>query len=74
METGLPGLTWDDFKQRPDASSLNAALTSSSIKFNFRYGGNNLEFHIQCAFDKSSSWGRKSKQIISFPTSRGILI
>jgi hypothetical protein len=59
-------LTWDDFKQRPDANSSNAALTSSSIKFNFRYAGNKLEFHIQCSFDENSSWGRvKTAYILS---------
>ncbi|MBS1933324.1 MAG: DUF922 domain-containing protein [Bacteroidetes bacterium] len=59
-------LTWDDFKRRPDPNSPNAALTGSSIKFNFHYSDNNLQYHIQCLFDKSSSWGRvKTDYILS---------
>jgi len=59
-------LTWDDFKQKPDPGSTNAALTGSSIKFNFRYSDNNLEYHVQCLFDKNSSWGRvKTDYILS---------
>jgi hypothetical protein len=59
-------LTWDDFKQRPDPNSSNAALTASSIKFDFHYSDNTLEFHEQCLFDKNSSWGRvKTDYILS---------
>ena len=31
-------LTWSDFKSRPDNNSVNAALTSSKIIFNYGYG------------------------------------
>jgi hypothetical protein len=60
-------LTWDDFKQRPDASSPNAALTSSIIKYDFGYNNvDGLKFHIHCQFDKERSWGRtKTDYILS---------
>lgn len=52
-------LTWDDFRQRPDPASPNAALTSSLIKYDYSYStGGGLAFHIYCQFDRNKSWGR----------------
>ncbi|HLX91172.1 MAG TPA: DUF922 domain-containing protein [Puia sp.] len=60
-------LTWTDFKQRPDPSSPNAALTSSIIKYDFGYNDvDGLSFHIHCEFDPEASWGRtKTDYILS---------
>jgi len=60
-------LTWDDFKQKPDAASPNAALTSSIIKYDFGYNNvDGLKFHIYCQFDMEKSWGRaKTDYILS---------
>jgi regulator of sigma D len=58
-------LSWDDFKQRPDPSSPNAALTSSIIKYDFGYNNvDGLKFHIHCQFDKEKSWGRSKTDYI----------
>jgi hypothetical protein len=60
-------LTWDDFKEKPDAASPNAALTSSMIKYDFGYNNaDGLKFHIYCQFDMEKSWGRaKTDYILS---------
>jgi len=49
-------LTWDDFKSRPDPSSPNAALTSSTINVDFGFDQNGLKHSITCRFDKLKSW------------------
>jgi predicted secreted Zn-dependent protease len=51
-------LTWNDFRGKPDATSTNAALTSSSINVKFGYNKNGLTHSIKCRFNKSLSWGR----------------
>jgi hypothetical protein len=60
-------LTWPDFKSRPDNNSVNAALTSSKIIFNYGYGSDKgFTFTISCVFDKNSSWGKiKTDYILS---------
>jgi hypothetical protein len=60
-------LIWDDFRQRPDPSSPNAALTSSVIRYDFSYNSAaGLIFHIRCQFDKNTSWARvKTDYILS---------
>ncbi len=60
-------LTWSDFKESPDASSPNAALTATNIRFNFSYSSDKgFQFHITCQFDKNKSWGRvKTDYILS---------
>lgn len=49
-------LNWDDFKASPDAASSNAALTSSSINVEFGYDDEELQYTINCRFDKTRSW------------------
>jgi Bacterial protein of unknown function (DUF922) len=51
-------LDWNDFKAKPDRNSPNAALTSTTIKFDFTYNDQGLTLHIHCAFDRNLSWGR----------------
>lgn len=49
-------LNWEDFKAAPDAASSNAALTSSSINVEFGYDDEELQYTINCRFDKTKSW------------------
>jgi len=60
-------LTWLDFKSQPDRNATNAALTSSKIVFNYSYGDEKgFTYHINCVFDKTSSWGKvKTDYILS---------
>jgi len=60
-------LTWNDFKANPDRNSPNAALTGTSIKFDFSYNASKgFQYHISCQFDKNKSWGRiKTDYILS---------
>jgi predicted secreted Zn-dependent protease len=51
-------LAWPDFKQRPDPGSPNAALTSTTIKFDYSYSEGKLKTQIRCQFDMNRSWGR----------------
>jgi len=51
-------LSWEDFKAAPDPSSTNAALTSSSINVEFGYDDEELQYTINCRFDKTKSWVR----------------
>lgn len=51
-------LTWDDFKGKPDPSTGNAALTSTSINIDYSYNKRELRYAIRCQFDPSKSWGR----------------
>ena len=57
-------LTWSDFKSKPDPSSANAALTSSTINVEFGYNKNGLKHSITCRFDKSKSWVRVKNDYI----------
>jgi hypothetical protein len=58
-------LTWSDFKASPDPSSPNAALTGTSIKFDFSYSSaKGFQYHISCQFDKTKSWGRVKNEYI----------
>jgi Bacterial protein of unknown function (DUF922) len=60
-------LTWSDFKSRADDNSVNAALTSSKIVFNYGYGSEKgFNYTISCVFDKTSSWVKvKTDYILS---------
>ena len=51
-------LSWSDFTGQPDASSPNAALTSSSINVEFGYDRTTLTYSIKCRFNKMRSWGK----------------
>ncbi|HYE54212.1 MAG TPA: DUF922 domain-containing protein [Chitinophagaceae bacterium] len=51
-------LTWDDFRGRPDPSTGNAALTSTSINIDYSYNQRELKYSIRCQFDPTKSWGR----------------
>ena len=56
--TSTRKLTWIDFKGKPDPTSSNAALTSSSINVEFGYNRSGLIHSIKCRFNKSLSWVR----------------
>ncbi|HEY0680458.1 MAG TPA: DUF922 domain-containing protein [Chitinophagaceae bacterium] len=51
-------LTWEDFKGKPDPSTGNAALTSTSINIDYSYNKRELKYSIRCQFDPTKSWGR----------------
>jgi predicted secreted Zn-dependent protease len=51
-------LTWNDFKGKPDPTTGNAALTSTSINIDYSYNSKELKFSIRCQFDPTKSWGR----------------
>jgi hypothetical protein len=51
-------LSWSDFKASPDSNSDNAALTSSTISFQFSLSGTQFKYSIACTFDRNASWGR----------------
>ncbi len=57
-------LDWSDFKARPDGSSSNAALTSSTINVEFAYDKNGLKHTITCRFNKLKSWVRVKNNYI----------
>jgi predicted secreted Zn-dependent protease len=57
-------LTWSDFRAKPDPSSANAALTSSTINVEFGYDKNGFKHSITCRFDKSKSWVRVKNDYI----------
>ena len=51
-------LSWNDFKGRPDPTTGNAALTSTSINIDYSYNRSELKYDIRCQFDPTKSWGR----------------
>ena len=51
-------LTWNDFQGSVPANAPNAALTSSTIGFNYGYSETGFTYSITCSFDKKLSWGR----------------
>ncbi len=51
-------LTWSDFQGKPDPSTGNAALTSTSINIDYSYNQKELRYTIRCQFDPAKSWGR----------------
>lgn len=51
-------LTWSDFQGKPDPSTGNAALTSTSINIDYSYNTKELKYTIRCQFDPAKSWGR----------------
>jgi hypothetical protein len=57
-------LKWEDFKGDPDPTSSNAALTSSNIKVAFGYNHSQLQYSIQCRFDKNHSWAKMKNDYI----------
>lgn len=59
-------LTWNDFKAAPLESAPNAALTSTSILINYRYGDSSFSYHLQCVFYPEKSWTKvKSSRILA---------
>jgi Bacterial protein of unknown function (DUF922) len=57
-------LSWNDFRAEPDKSFVAAALTSTSIKIDFSYYNETLQYHIHCRFDKNKSWVRVKNDYI----------
>ncbi len=57
-------LTWSDFKGQPDGTSVNAALTSTSINIDYSYNNREFKYKIRCRFDPSKSWGRVKSDYI----------
>jgi predicted secreted Zn-dependent protease len=51
-------LTWEDFQGKPDPTTGNAALTSTSINIDYSYNKRELKYSIRCQFDPAKSWGR----------------
>ena len=57
-------LTWNDFQGQAETNSVNAALTSSSIKIDFGYNRSGFTYTIRCLFNKQRSWGRVKNEYI----------
>lgn len=57
-------LTWDDFKGTPDFDLPNAALTHSSITIDYGYDEKELEYGLQCRFNKVRSWVKLKSDIV----------
>ena len=51
-------LSWSDFQGKPDPTTGNAALTSTSINIDYSYNQKELKYTIRCQFDPAKSWGR----------------
>lgn len=49
-------LSWDDFQAVPNPTAPNAALTSTSIKFQYHYDKRSIQFQLQCIFHPGKSW------------------
>jgi hypothetical protein len=49
-------LSWQDFKAAPVTTAPHAALTSTSILINYRFGDKGLDYTIQCVFYPHKSW------------------
>ena len=63
--TSSKALTWNDFKGRPDNSSVAAAITASGFgyKADFKSLGNKSQLNIAvyCYFSKKNSWVKPGK-------------
>src|SRR3954464_14720897 len=57
-------LTWSDFKGKPDPLSDNAALTNSTINFEYGITEKGFTHSIKCRFNKNLSWGRIKNEYI----------
>ena len=57
-------LNWNDFKGKPVESAPNAALTSTSILINYKYGSNGFSYSLQCVFYPGTSWTKVSSSRI----------
>ena len=57
-------LSWDDFKMESPSNTRDAALTTTFVGFSFSRTGNNIQFDIECKFQKSRSWGRIKTEYI----------
>ena len=59
-------LQWSDFKGKPDNNTAEAALTASSIEFNYETNGTNLlRWTVNCKFFPDLSWSKKDNQSVS---------
>ena len=59
-------LSWEDFKAKPDGSSVNAALTSTNINIDYSFNIREFKYKLRCQFDPFKSWGRiKNDYILS---------
>jgi hypothetical protein len=57
-------LSWDDFQGAPNPTAPNAALTSTSIKFQYHYDKRSFLFQLQCIFHPGKSWVKIKNQRI----------
>lgn len=57
-------LSWSDFQGKPDINSTNAALTNTSINFEYGYNQKGFTHSIKCRFNKLKSWGRIKNDVI----------
>lgn len=49
-------LSWEDFQGAPNPTAPNAALTSTSIKFQYNYDKKSFHYQLQCVFHPDKSW------------------
>lgn len=57
-------LSWEDFQGAPNPTAPNAALTSTSIKFQYNYDKKAFHYQLQCVFHPDKSWVKIKNQRI----------
>jgi Bacterial protein of unknown function (DUF922) len=57
-------LSWDDFKMVSPSGTRDAALTTTYVGFSFSKSRDQIDFDIECKFQKSRSWGRLKNDYI----------
>jgi hypothetical protein len=59
-------LSWNDYKAEPLFASDAAAITSTTLGFEYHLRNNTLSYKITCRFSKNKSWGKyQSAYILS---------
>lgn len=59
-------LSWKDYYGKPDPGSDAAAITYTSLGFNYSIEGTSFHYRITCSFSKSKSWVRiKNDHLLS---------
>ncbi len=51
------GLTWADYKGKPNPKSDAAASTTTYLMISYTIGNNNFSYRIESKFSKTRSWG-----------------
>lgn len=57
-------LKWEDFKGKPDSTTIDLAVCVSEITYQYKVVNGKLTFSIDCFFDKKRSWIKHNMQAI----------